>query len=241
MCNHNGSGCIPASRLCAQVQIHECCRCMQTEQEACSLTYADMCCCWTCSGCADSSAIRSRCRHTCTTGTLQRCCCSRSWGSLSCLVIERGTVLWYTQKMRLICPGYQQLIIWSHLWGQSRPSGTWLCSHVHSQRQTWARAGSSVGNRRAWIWNTNSNTRCIQKKKTLPLLCGWCRPKIFMQYNHCLVQLQRYSETCQQLLLLSGIKLKSTVCSVRQQNPEGKPLLKPFLHIYEKAESPKHQ
>lgn len=81
----------------------------------------------------------------------------------------------------------------------------------------------------------------FRKKKTLPLLCGWCRPKIFMQYNHCLVQLQRYSETCQQLLLLSGIKLKSTVCSVRQQNPEGKPLLKPFLHIYEKAESPKHQ
>lgn len=82
---------IPARRFSAfKVQTHECCGgCAQTGQTACWLTYAGTCCCWTCSGCADSSAIRSRCRRTCTTGTLQRCCCSRSWGSWWCLVIGR--------------------------------------------------------------------------------------------------------------------------------------------------------
>lgn len=52
------------------------------------LTHADMCCCWTCAGCADSPAIRSHCRHTRTTGTPLCCCCSRSWESWWSLITE---------------------------------------------------------------------------------------------------------------------------------------------------------
>lgn len=58
-------------------------------------TYADICCCWTYAGYADSPAIRCHCRHMYTTGTLLWCCCSRSWESWWCLVIERRQKLYY--------------------------------------------------------------------------------------------------------------------------------------------------
>ena len=45
----------------------------------------------------------------------------------------------------------------SHLWVQRRPSGTWLCSLVYSRRRTEGRAGSCVGNQRAWIWSADTH------------------------------------------------------------------------------------
>lgn len=54
-------------------------------------------------------------------------------------------------------------------------------------------------------------TKQNKTKKTDYLPVWAVHPKKFMQYNHCLVQLQIYSETCQQPPLLSGLKLKSSL------------------------------
>ena len=55
-------------------------------------THADIYCCRTCAGYADSPAIHSHCHHMCTTETLLYCCCSHSWESWWFLVKETKVI-----------------------------------------------------------------------------------------------------------------------------------------------------